>query len=232
MIDIKNLGVLEIAGVEIIISETIVNTWIIMAILIILAIIARIKLKSFKEVPTGFQNVVEAVVEMFENFVRDTLGTKLSYIGPWFFMAFVFILTSSLLSPFGIRPPTADIATTSALALASFALMLILGFAHQKGTYLKSFFEPHFLFFPLNIVGELAKPVSLSFRLFGNVLSGTIILTLYYGLTPFLAQIGIPALLSGFFDVIIGAIQTYIFVIISMMYIKGAADDGTSEPFE
>ena len=223
-LNIENLGFINILGAEIMITETIFNTWIIMAILVVLAIIARIKLKNFKEVPTGFQNLVEIVVETFDNFVTKTLGKKLSYIGPWFFMVFMFVLSSSLFSIFGLRAPTADWATTFALALASFVLMLVMGFRHRKGDYLKSFFDPHFMFFPLNLIGELAKPVSLSFRLFGNVLSGTIILTLYYGLTPLFVQIGIPVLLHGFFDVIFGVLQTYIFVILSLMYIKTAAD--------
>jgi F-type H+-transporting ATPase subunit a len=125
---------------------------------------------------------------------------------------------------FGLRAPTADWATTFALAFASFIIMLFMGFRHQKGKYLKSFFEPHFMFFPLNLVGELAKPVSLSFRLFGNMLSGTIILTLYYALTPVFVQFGIPSLLHGIFDIIFGALQTYIFIIISLMYVRGAAE--------
>ena len=139
-------------------------------------------------------------------------------------MVFMFLLTSALISVFGIRAPTADWATTFALAFVSLILMLVMGFKHRKGDYLKTFFEPHFVFFPMNVIGELAKPVSLSFRLFGNMLSGTIILALYYALTPLLLQIGIPSLLHAFFDVIIGALQTYIFVILSLMYIKSAAE--------
>lgn len=223
-LNIDNLWVLNIAGIEVWITETIFNTWIIMVVLIVLAIIARIKLRSFQLIPRGFQNIVEAVVETFDNFASNSLGKKLSYIAPWFFMVFVFVFSSALFSIFGLRAPTADWATTFALAFASFSLMLIMGFKHRKGEYLKSFLYPHFIFFPLNLIGELAKPISLSFRLFGNMLSGTIILTLYYSLTPLLVQFGIPALLHGFFDVIIGAIQTYIFVIISMMYVNGAAD--------
>lgn len=224
MLDIENLWSLEIAGVEIWITETIFNTWLIMLFLIAVAVIVRIKLKNFKVVPTGFQNAIEAIIEIFDNFALGSLGDKLAYIAPWFFMVFVFLLSSSLFSVFGLRAPTADWATTFAMAFASFALMLILGFKHRKGKYLKSFFEPHFIFFPLNLIGELAKPVSLSFRLFGNVLSGTIILTLYYSLTPLLVQFGIPVLLHGFFDVVFGALQTYIFVIISLMYVRGAAE--------
>lgn len=223
-LDVDNIWVFELAGVEVWITETIVNTWVIMLILIGAAIMARIKLRGFKVIPTGFQNIVEIIVDTFDKFAVNTLGEKLSYIAPWFFMVFVFILSSSLFSVFGLRAPTADWATTFALAFASFIIMLFMGFRHRKGAYLKSFFEPHFIFFPLNLVGELAKPVSLSFRLFGNVLSGTIILTLYYGLTPLFVQFGIPSLLHAFFDVVFGALQTYIFVIISLMYVKGAAE--------
>jgi F-type H+-transporting ATPase subunit a len=225
ILNIDNLWVLNVAGIEVWITETIFNTWIIMLFLIVLALIARIKLKSFKVIPTGAQNIIESIVEIFDNFAGDALGEKLSYISPWYFMVFVYLLSSCVFSVFGFRAPSADWATTFALALASFSLMLIMGFKHRKGQYLKSFFEPHFIFFPLNLIGELAKPVSLSFRLFGNMLSGTIILTLYYSLTPLFVQFGIPVFLHAFFDVIFGAIQTYIFVIISLMYVSGAASD-------
>lgn len=224
MLNIENYAIWNIFGIDIWITETIVNTWIIMLVLTLIALYTRSKLKKFKEIPTGFQNAIEAVIEMFDNFITNTLGKKLSYIAPWYFMVFMFVLFSALMSIFGLRAPTADWATTFALALASFILMLGMGFKHQKGAYLKSFFNPHFIFFPLNLIGEIAKPVSLSFRLFGNMLSGTIILTLYYGLMPYFTQIGIPALLHAFFDIIFGALQTYIFVILSLMYVKGAAE--------
>jgi len=223
-LEIDNIWVWEIAGREIWITETIVNTWIIMLVLIVLAVITRIKLRNFKEIPKGFQNAIEAVVEMFDNFATNTLGKKLSYVAPWFFMVFMFFLLSALSSVFGLRAPTADWGATFAFALVSLVLMFFMGFRHGKGDYVKTFFDPHFVFFPMNLIGELAKPVSLSFRLFGNMLSGTIILTLYYALTPYLVQIGVPALLHAFFDVIIGALQTYIFVILSLMYIKTAAE--------
>ena len=224
MLNIENYAIWNIFGIDIWITETIVNTWIIMLVLTLIALYTRSKLKKFKEIPAGFQNAIEAVIEMFDNFITNTLGKKLSYIAPWYFMVFMFVLFSALMSIFGLRAPTADWATTFAFAFASFILMLGMGFKHQKGAYLKSFFDPHFIFFPLNLIGEIAKPVSLSFRLFGNMLSVTIILTLYYGLMPYFTQIGIPALLHAFFDIIFGALQTYIFVILSLMYVKGAAE--------
>lgn len=223
-LNIDNILVFDFFGLEVWITETIVNTWIIMFILIVLAIIVRIKLRSFKVIPTGFQNIIEWIVETFDIFIKNTLGEKLSYISPWYFMVFTFVLASSLLSVFGLRAPTADWATTFALAFVTFILMVFMGIKHRKGDYLKTLLVPHFAFLPLNVIGEIAKPVSLSFRLFGNMLSGTIILTLYYALTPIFVQFGIPALLHGFFDVVMGALQTYIFVILSLMYIKGAAE--------
>ena len=223
MLNVENLRVLNLWGLEIWITETVVNTWIIMAVLIALALVVRIRLRRFKTIPRGFQNAVEAVIETFDKFSSGTLGEKLSYISPWFFTVFVFILSSALFSTFGLRSPAADWTTTFAMAFASFFLMFFMGLRHRKGAYLRSYFEPSPIFFPLNLVGELAKPISLSFRLFGNMLSGTIILTLYYGLMPLYAQIGIPALLHAFFDIVFGAIQAYIFVIISLMYVRGAA---------
>ncbi|MGI6566136.1 MAG: F0F1 ATP synthase subunit A [Limnochordia bacterium] len=220
----KTLWVLNIAGTEIWITETIVNTWIIMLFLLVLALVVRIRLRRFEEIPTGFQNLIEAAVEAFDNFAASTLGERFSYLFPWFFMAFAFILSSSVFSIVGLRAPTADWTTTAALAFATFVFMFVLGVWYRRGTYLKGFFDPHPIFFPMNVLGELAKPVALSFRLFGNMLSGTIILTLYYALTPFFVQFGPPALLHGFFDVLFGGLQTYIFVIISLMYIKIAAD--------
>jgi F-type H+-transporting ATPase subunit a len=223
-LNIDTYWVLNIAGVEVWITETIVNTWAIMLLLTVFAIFVCLKLKSFKIVPTKFQNVIEAIVETFDNFAFSALGEKLSYISPWFFMVFVFVLLSSLVSVFGVRAPTADFATTFAFAIVTFVLMVFMGIKHRKRAYFKGFAEPHFIFFPINIMGEMAKPVSLSFRLFGNMLSGTIILALYYELMPRILHFPIPALLSGFFNVIIGLLQTYIFVIVSLMYIRGAAD--------
>lgn len=223
-LEVNNLWVINVFGREIWITETIFNTWIIMAVLIILAVIIRVKLRSFKTIPQGFQNLAEAAVEIFDNFAKNTVGDHLSYIAPWFFMVFVFLLTSCLFSVFGLRAPTADWATTFAFSLGTFIIMIFMGLKHRKGNYLKSFFEPNVILFPINLIGEVAKPISLSFRLFGNMLSGTILLTLYYSLTPLFVQIGIPAVLHAIFDVAFGALQTYIFVIISFMYIRGAAE--------
>ena len=224
--NIKNLWVLDIGGVEVWITETMMNTWIIMLLLTVLAVIVRVKLRSFKQVPTGFQNAVEAIIESFDNFVHNTVGEKHMYLGNWFFMVFAFILISSLGGLFGLRPPTADWTTAFALALVTFLLIQVMGIIHRKGKYLKSFFEPVFFFFPLNLIGELARPISLSFRLFGNALSGVIFMSLIYGLVPIYLRFAIPAALHFYFDIFAGVLQTYIFCVLSLTFISSASSAG------
>ncbi|MGI5935874.1 MAG: F0F1 ATP synthase subunit A [Oscillospiraceae bacterium] len=222
--NIDNLWVLEIGGVEIWITRTIFNTWIIMAVLIAVALFLRFKLRRMEVIPRGVQNAVEAVVEIFDGFMRNTGGEKLMTLGKWFFAVFAFIFVSNISGLAGLRPPTADWATTIALALATFVMIQAMGIKYRKKAYLKSFFEPIFIFFPLNLIGELARPISLSFRLFGNVLAGMILMTLVYQMAPIILQFGIPAALHAYFDLFMGALQTYIFCALSIMFIKGAAE--------
>lgn len=221
-IDIDNLWVIQIGGVDVWITRTIFNTWLIMLALIAFAVFARIMLRKFSEVPRGFQNAIEAIVELFDNFLLSSVGERLMPIGTWFFSAFTFILISNISGVVGLRPPTADWATTFAFAFATFLFIQYYGMKYQKGRYLKSFFQPHPIFFPLNFIGELARPVSLSFRLYGNMLAGMILMTMVYSLTPVFVRFFIPVFLHAYFDLITGALQTYIFCILSLMFIRGA----------
>jgi len=221
--DIKNHAVLKLGSLELWITDTIVNTWIIMAVLIIFAVIVRIKLKKFSDVPKGLQNVVEMMVEAFDNFLRGTVGDRLMFLGNWFFTVFVFVLISNISGLFTLRPPTADWAFTVAIALVTFFLIQILAIRYRGRAYLKSFLEPFFLFLPLNLLGEIARPISLSFRLYGNILSGTIIMTLIYTITPIFIRFVIPAALHAYFDLFAGVLQTYIFCALSLSFISSAA---------
>lgn len=222
--DVDNLWVVQIGGIDIWITRTIFNTWIIMLVLIVFAMFARLMLLRFREIPRGFQNAVEAAVEMFDNFVLGSGGERLMPMGTWFFTVFSFVLLSNVSGVVGFRPPTADWATTFAFALATFLLVQFAGLRHRKMGYIKSFFKPHPVFFPLNLIGELAKPISLSFRLYGNVLSGVILMALIYSIAPIFVRIGLPVVLHAYFDLIVGALQTYIFCIMSLMFIRQAAE--------
>ena len=227
-LEIKNYAVINLGGIEIWITDTMVSTWIIMGILIVFSIFVRVKARKFKEVPKGFQNAIEGLVEVFESYLRSTVGDRLMFLGHWFFTLFVFILLSNLSGLFpGIRPPTADWSFTFGMAIVTFILIQAMGMKFRGTGYLKSFVKPYylaFLFLPMNFIGELARPISISFRLFGNMLAGLIMMSLIYALAPVFAQFVIPVPLHGFFDVFSGILQTYIFCTLSMTFIAGATE--------
>lgn len=213
------IATFKLFGIDIRFTDTILNTWIIMAILILFAIVVRIKLNKFKDVPeTGFQNFIEAIVEAMDSFVSSNMGIKYKYFGNWFFGVFAFVLFSNLFGLLSFRAPTADLATTGALAFTTFILIHFMGIMTAKGSYFKAYLEPVPFLLPINIISEFATPVSLSFRLFGNILGGTIIMGLVYSL-PAYVKVGIPAALHVYFDVFAGALQTFIFVMLSMAFI-------------
>lgn len=223
----KVLYELEIAGKTIWITETLVTTWILMLLLIIFAIIVRIKLNKFQDVPNSkFQNFIELIVEAMDNFVESSMGTKYKYFGSWFFTVFAFILVCNFSGLLGFRPPTADLATTAALGVSTFVLIHFMGITKGGKGYFKSYFEPMPVLFPLNVISEIATPISLSLRLFGNILGGTIIMGLVYNFIPVIAKVlGIPSVLHAYFDVFAGFLQTFIFVILSMTFIKDKIPD-------
>lgn len=220
--DFKNDVVIpDFLGTGFNVTETIFNTWIIMAIVIIFCIATNILMKKFKEIPTGFQNVIETLIEVFENFTRTTMGEHNMGFAPFYFTIFTFILLCNLSGLFALRSPTADYATTFALAIIIF--FMIEGFNIAKnglGNFIKGLFEPLWFLFPMNVVGEFATPVSLSFRLFGNLLAGTIIMSLFYSMPYWFTKIGVPAVFHFYFDLFSGCLQTYIFCMLSMTFVS------------
>jgi len=222
-ISTKNVAVIKIGSIDVWITETMVSTWVIMAALIALSLYVHWSMKRFKDRPGGFQNVIEILVETCDNFVRATAGSKIYYIGGWYFMVFAFMMASNLVGVVGLRAPTADWSMTFACALTTFGCIQFVGVKQRRMGYIKSFFKPVFIFLPLNIISELSRPISLSFRLFANVLSGTIILTLVYTIAPIYLRLFLPAAMHIYFDIITGAIQTYIFCVLSLTFIGSAA---------
>ena len=202
---------------------------IVMAIMVVLAIVANRKLKNATEVPDSVQNVVELVVELLEGMVNGTMGKWapgfVNYIGT----IFIFILLSNISGLFGLRPPTADYGTTLCLGLITFSLIHINTFKHQSVKQIwvdKCSPLPPWLpiWLPINIISDIAVPISLSLRLFANVLSGTVMMALVYGLLSVVAY-GWPAVLHVYFDLFSGAIQTYVFCMLTMTYISNACGD-------
>ena len=215
------------------VTETVVNTWIIMAILALFAIIGT---RKFDAIPRGLQNLVEAFVDIINKFTAQTMGEKKVGYAPYMGTLFLLLIFSNLFGLFGGRPPTADLNTTFALAIMTFLIIHFNGIT-KKGplTYAKGYLEPMAFLLPLNIIGELALPISLAFRLFGNIVGGLIITSLLYnGLASATAalgisfapilQAGVPVILHLYFDVFAGLIQTFIFIMLSMVFISNAYD--------
>ena len=191
----------------------------IMATIMIFAVVARKKIMHAEEVPTGLQNVVELAVETLEGFVNSSMGKNgrkyICYVGT----LFLYILLSNISGLFGLRPPTADYGTTFSLALITFVMIQYNNLKYNKIGAFTGLFQPIWFLVPSNLIGEIATPVSMSLRLFGNVMAGTVMMALYYGLLPLFAKIGIPAFLHVYFDLFSGAIQAYVFSMLTMVFI-------------
>ncbi|MGN1315298.1 MAG: F0F1 ATP synthase subunit A [Lachnospiraceae bacterium] len=212
----------EFFGNTVWITTTHVCMLIVLLILIIFSIVAGRVMKRATDVPLGFQNVVELIVEMLDKMVGSTMGKNapkfLNYIGT----IFIFILISNISGLFGLRPPTADYGVTLPLGLMTFTLIHFNKFKYQKVKgVIKGLCDPWPIWAPINMIGDVAVPISLSLRLFANVLSGTVMMALVYGLLSKIAIIW-PAALHVYFDLFSGAIQTYVFCMLTMTYISDA----------
>jgi len=216
----QNLAVLfEFGGTTIYLTQTLLATWIVMGVLIVFAIVVRIKLSKFKAIPTGFQNVVEIMVEAMDHFTINTMGESYRHYGAFFFGMFAFIISANYSGMLGLRPPTADLATTGSLAITIFLITHATGIKRMKLGYLKGFVQPNVIFLPINLIGEVSNLLSLCFRLFGNMLGGVIILGLAYQMFPFLLGFVLPSVLHAYFDVFAGMLQAFIFTVLSMTFI-------------
>ena len=218
---------LTLGGQEILIHDSIFNLWLVVIFLSIFALIVNKKIKEvdIEEEPSGFLNAVEIFVDSVNNLVKGTMGENNMRFAPYIFTLICFLGVANLLGLIGLTPPTSDYSVTFSLAMITFAIVQIMNFKTQKGIlgYLKSFTEPFAFLTPINILGELGNPISLSFRLFGNVMSGGIIMTLLYSALGYFAPIVTPVL-HGYFDVFSGLLQTFIFAMLTMIFISGATE--------
>lgn len=191
-------------------------------VLLVFIFAANRAIKKGSEVPTGFQNVVELIVEKLDGMIGTTMGASAPAFRNYIGTIFIFILVSNISGLFGLRPPTADYGTTLALGLMTFTLITFNKFKHKgaKGV-LKGLCDPWPIWAPINVIGDVAVPISLSLRLFANVLSGVVMMALIYGLLGKIALIW-PAALHVYFDLFSGCIQTYVFCMLTMTYIADA----------
>ena len=185
------------------------------------------------------QHVAEWLVEKAEGLVHANMGEY--FISLTAFIGAILVLSafSSLLALFGLYPPTSDINVVGGWAILVFALITYYKFKCGPWGYIKSFGDPAPLLAPLNVISEVATPFAMAFRHYGNIISGTVIGTLlaaaFQGLSKLVLgwlpgvlgdiaflQIGIPAILSLYFDVFSSVLQAYIFAMLTMMYVSSA----------
>lgn len=236
--DIPILGDIQI-------SETMVVSWIVMLLITGLCIWLTHDLKV--ENISKRQALAEMLVEQANKFVIGNMGEKFRHLIPFVAALFVTSVVSNLISLVGLRSPTADLSTEAAWAVVVFIMITA-----QKiktggfGGYLKGFTTPIAIMTPFNVLSELATPISMACRHFGNILSGVVINGLIYGalavassallgllpgvLGNVLSQIpildvGVPAILSVYFDWFSGFMQAFIFCMLTVMYIANAAEE-------
>jgi len=224
----KRIGVLSLFGTEIRFDVTaIVMSWVVIVLLVLLALWLRRGLRQpVEEKPTRTQAALDAMIDLLKgqlagNFASERLAIMMF---PFVSTLFLYVLLSNWL---GIVPymtsPTQDINVTFGLALLVFVISHVLAIRFRGvRRWLKGFAEPYAFMLPINLVGEIAKPLSHAFRLFGNILAGTFLVTVI--MVKF-APIVLPPALSIIFGLFFGGIQAFVFAILAVAYINVAVEE-------
>lgn len=226
----KTVFTIKLGALSIPISETVVTTWVVMAILIIGSIFLT---RRFREVPKGSQVFVEAFVGGLNGFFKNQIGHHWKVFAPYLGTIGLFLGVADMISfispiggfgfvpPFMLKPPTRDINVTAALAIMTIVIVLVSSIAFKGvGGWLKSFVKPAPFMLPFNILEYLIKPLSLCLRLFGNILGAFIIMELIGMFVP----VFVPPIFGMYFDFFDGLIQAVVFTFLSTLYIAEAVE--------
>ena len=230
------------------ITQTTISLFVVTIALILLAYFLTRKITKR---PGAVQVLLEKVITMLYNMVEDTMGKHNSKFAPYIGTLFVSSLIGSLIGTTQLfRSTTADLSVTMAWALVTTGMVWYQNIKHLGlKTWLKGFTEPIFIMTPMNIVSEIASPLSLAFRHFGNVAGGGVLTTLIYAALALLSnailgwapdviaeipffQAGIPAFLSLYFDFFSGFVQAFVFSLLTMVYVAGACPPPEEWPEE
>jgi F0F1-type ATP synthase, subunit a len=230
VLSFRTIFSINIGSVSIPITETVITTWIVMAILIIGSLLLT---RKMNEVPKGSQIIVEGFVGFLNDFFKNQIGHHWKVFAPYLGTVGLFLGVANIISffspmagfgfepPFALKPPTRDINVTAALAIMTIVIVIFSGIRYKgiKG-WLLSFFKPAPFMLPFNIIEYGIKPLSLCLRLFGNILGAFIIMELIAMLVP----VFIPPVASLYFDFFDGLIQAVVFVFLSTVYITEAVE--------
>jgi F-type H+-transporting ATPase subunit a len=201
------------------VNATLAFTWLVMLLLTLGAWLITRRLSTGPDL-SRWQNLLEVVVTGLRDQIRDVSHQEPGQYLPFVGTLFIFIATSNLLSIVpGFLPPTGSLSTTTALALCVLIAVPLYGVLHRGPVgYLRHYVQPTPLMLPFNLIGELSRTVALAVRLYGNIMSGTVIVGILISLTPFLFPIVMQLL-----GLLTGMIQAYIFAVLAMVYIASAS---------
>lgn len=211
------------------INASVISGFIIVFAIVIVAVILRLTvIRKWKVVPTAGQMFLEYIVTFFDKSAKDNTEEFSVFMGPYTMGAACYICFGVLIELVGLRPAVADISACLALALSTFVCIHSFGFARNKYKRMIHYVNP------INVVTDIAVPVSLTFRLFGSVLSGLVIMELIYiVITPlamWILPLGLPAALSPLFTLFHAFIQAYIFAVLSNIFVQEAIEHVASSP--
>ena len=195
------------------VAESVVVTWIVMAVLLTAALLLTRNLSV--DAPGKVQVTLESAVQFLNGFVRTNIGSHWRPFAPWLGTVALYIGFANIIGIFGLTPPTKDISVTAALALMS--MLLIYGAQFRYNGLLgglKKFAEPMPLLLPINLMEVVVRPLALCMRLFGNVLGAFIIMEML----KLVAPVVLPAVFSLYFDLFDGLIQTVVFVFLTTLF--------------
>jgi F-type H+-transporting ATPase subunit a len=202
----------------IVLNSTMITTWALMAVMTVGAMLITRKLKTEGDI-SRWQGFLEIVVTMIQKQIEEVgLQNPRRYLG-FIGTLFLFIAVSNLCAILpGYDPPTGSLSTTSALAISVFVAVVLFGIQEQGlGGYLKSYLKPTFIMLPFNIIGEFSRTFALAIRLFGNIMSGTLVVGILLTIAPLFFPIFMNLL-----GLLTGMVQAYIFSILATVYIAAA----------
>ncbi len=225
--------IIKIGGSEIYIHATVI-TWIFICLFLsVLFILLGLVIRTSDPTKPGkLAILIEAFYNFIHGLVVENAGERnkkwIPYVGAVFLAMFI----SNIIGLFGVQTPTSNLGLTATLGIASFVFIQTTGLVKKGLGHLKGYFEPIFILAPINIIGDFSLPISLSVRLFANIFSGFILLSLVYAVWGMLADIVVlqfvinfvAAFLHGYFDVFVGFLQTYVFFTLTMYFIGDASE--------
>jgi len=213
----------DVLGINL--SVTVVYTWAAMVMLIAGAVILRLTIvRKFEDLPRGAQNVIETIVEVVGKYTNAQAHGTGEFLCSYILTIASLMLTCAFLELFRLRPPTSDITMTFALAFMTFIFINVYG-VKRKGTFgrIKSLASPTPVVFIFRVISEIAIPVSMACRLFGNMLGGMIVIDLLY-MALGSSAVGIPSVAGLYFNVFHPMMQTFIFITLTLTFINEAIE--------